>query len=330
MKKILKEARYFKKLKDNKVKCLLCPHECIISDGKRGICRVRLNRGGILYLENYGRISSMGVDPIEKKPLFHFYPGNYIYSMGTYGCNFSCKFCQNWEISQREAEWIYVSPEEAVEAALNKDVIGIAYTYSEPSVWYEYIYDTSILAHEKGLKNVLVSNGYQELEALKELLPYIDAANIDLKAFNNKFYQQICGGTIEPVLESIKLLEGRIHLEVTTLIIPGLNDSEEELRELFSWLSNINANIPLHLNRYFPQYKMTISPTPGKTIEWALKIAREYLNYVYAGNINVNTGSNTYCPECKEEIIIREGYRVIDKTRNGKCSNCGASIYGVF
>jgi len=216
-----REAEYYRKEENNQVKCLLCPHACNISETDNGICGVRRNDNGVLYSENYARISSIGVDPIEKKPLYHFFPGQKILSIGTTGCNFSCSFCQNWRISQEKPELKEMKPEEIIELAKKKNAIGIAYTYSEPSVWFEYVKDTARLAAEEDLKNVIVSNGFINQEPLKELLPYIDAANIDLKSMKNKFYHKYCNGQKEPVIKNIKLMYGNLHVEITTLLITG-------------------------------------------------------------------------------------------------------------
>lgn len=270
--------------------CLLCPQDCHIPDGRLGLCRVRLNESGRLYTLNYGRVSSLGLDPIEKKPLFRFHPGSYILSLGTLGCNLACGFCQNWHISQADAPTEALSPEEAAELAARPHhglmSIGLAYTYSEPSVWAEYILDTAPLARAKGLKNVLVTNGYIREEPLKDLLPWVDAANVDLKSFRGDFYRRHCAGRLEPVLETISRLHGAgVHVEVTTLLIPGENDGEAELRELVDWLAALDPGIPLHLSRYHPAHRFTIPPTPVATIRRACDLARNKLRYVYAGNV---------------------------------------------
>lgn len=295
-------ARYYEKLDDNRIRCLLCPHQCDIRPGHTGICGVRRNPGGTLMAESYGQITSLALDPIEKKPLARFHPGSFILSAGSYGCNFRCPFCQNHTISMNRmqndrqdtcrAGWprsVYISPEDLVEKALElvpEGNIGIAYTYNEPLIAYEYVYDCSRLAHEKGLKNVVVSNGYISMEPLQEILPFIDAFNIDLKSFKDEFYTKICAGMPEPVKNTIKLAAASCHVEVTTLIIPGLNDSEAEMEELSAWLSSISPDIPLHLTRFFPNYKMQDRPpTPPDTIYSLVRIAREHLKYVYTGNL---------------------------------------------
>ncbi len=321
---------FTRKLDQGRVQCQLCPHECNIGDGKSGICGVRINKQGELYTENYGQLSSAAIDPVEKKPLYHFYPGTEILSLGTYGCNFSCDFCQNWSISQEKPNLQRYQPGEIVQIAEEKGVVGIAYTYSEPSVWYEYVFKTSQLAREKGLKNVLVTNGYLNREPLEKLLPYIDGVNIDLKAFNNDFYREYCGGKLQPVMDNIELMNGKVHLEVTTLLITGLNDSEEELDKLFAWLKSINPSIPLHLSRYFPNCRMNKPATPVNKLKQAYEQARGNLNHVYLGNVNLEGSSNTFCPECGEEVITRNVYKVKNKLNHERCPVCNNTIYGEF
>ena len=286
----MKEALYYKKLNDDSVQCLLCPKLCKIKEGKSGFCGARENIGNKLFSNIYSRVSSQGMDPIEKKPLYHFYPGSLILSLGTIGCNFACPFCQNWQISQEHnVPTQNMSPSEAVEKALERSSVGIAYTYSEPMIWYEYVMDTAKLAKEKGLKNVLVTNGYINEKPIKELLPFIDAMNIDLKAFDEKFYKEICKGELEPVLKTIKICSTSCHVEITNLIIPRLNDTTRHFENLVNWIKeNIGADIPLHFSRYFPHYKMkTSSATPIETLEQAYEIAKRKLRYVYLGNIVV-------------------------------------------
>lgn len=326
MKNELKEAMFYEKKENGIVKCFLCPHNCTIKNDKRGVCRVRINKEGVLYSENYGEISSMGVDPIEKKPLYHFYPSNGILSLGTFGCNFSCLFCQNYRISQEKPRTTKQSPAQIVKHAKDRNLMGIAYTYSEPVVWYEFVYETAKKAKNEGLKNVLVTNGYINKEPLQKLSKYLDAANIDLKSFNNDFYKKICGGSIEPVLETIKYLNNKIHLELTTLVVSNQNDSQKELEEIFKWISEINKDIPLHLSRYFPNYKMNDPATKEQTMEQAYQIAKKYLNYVYIGNMRTKKGQNTYCPECGYEVISRHNFNTHSHLKGGKCPKCGKQI----
>ncbi len=280
------EASYYHHEKDYII-CDLCPHKCIIKEGSTGFCRTRLNKDNVLYAENYGMCTSIAIDPIEKKPLYQFYPGHSILSVGTWGCNFSCKFCQNYKISQQKAPMRYIAPQEITKIALSSGEknIGLAYTYSEPLVWYEYVYDTAPLIHKAGLKNVLVTNGFINSLPFNELLPLIDAVNIDLKAFNNDFYSKICSGDISFVKENIKAAVESCHTEITTLIIPGLNDNEAEIASLSEWLASLDADIPLHLSRYFPNYKMKSPPTPIKTMYQMQNAAQKYLKNVYLGNM---------------------------------------------
>ncbi|WAM33542.1 AmmeMemoRadiSam system radical SAM enzyme [Caldicellulosiruptor morganii] len=280
------EARYYEKLENKKVKCRLCPHECVILPGNTGFCRARKNIDGKLYSLNYGYISSIAFDPIEKKPLYHFYPGSTILSIGTFGCSFRCLHCQNYEISQLTPSVFEVDTERLIELAKkDKDCIGIAFTYNEPTIWFEYVVDVAKRFKEEGFKTVLVTNGYLNEEPLLELLDVIDAANIDLKAFNDEFYKKVCSGDLESVKKFIEICSKKIHVEITTLIIPTLNDSEEEMENLAKWLSSIDDRIPLHLTRYFPRYKMTLPPTPKETLYRLREIAKKYLMYVYLGNI---------------------------------------------
>jgi pyruvate formate lyase activating enzyme len=286
----MREALYWQEgtTKDS-VNCLLCPQMCVIAQNKKGFCRVRQNLEGRLYTLNYGKCSSYGMDPIEKKPLYHFYPGSYIFSVGTFGCNMGCGFCQNWRIAHGEPDTIDISPEKLVEIASgdfqSRRSIGIAYTYSEPFMWYEFIRDTAPLARQAGLKNVLVTNGFINPEPLSELLPFIDAMNIDVKGFNEKYYNHTCAGNLEPVLRTVEKANSNCHVEVTTLLVTGLNDSEEEISALADWLAGVNKDIPLHLSRYFPNYKMELPPTPLATMERAREIAQQKLKYVYLGNV---------------------------------------------
>jgi pyruvate formate lyase activating enzyme len=295
-------AMYYERLDRQRVGCFLCPHNCNIPSGHTGICGVRYNHDGTLIAESYGRITALALDPIEKKPLSRFHPGSYIHSAGSYGCNLKCSFCQNHSISMERTRedrkdpfltgrrrWVYIPPENLVEKALDlvsEGNIGIAYTYNEPLISYEYVYDCSRLAHEKGLKNALVTNGYISREPFLELLPYIDAINIDLKSFRDEFYTKICGGSPQYVKNTIEAAAESCHVEVTTLIIPGLNNSPDEMKELAAWLASINPEIPLHLSRFFPNYRMLDRPpTPPQTIYSLVSVAREYLKYVYTGNL---------------------------------------------
>ena len=284
---MLYDALFYEKL-DEKVKCYLCPHHCVISEGKFGLCSVRTNAGGALKTINYGEITAMALDPIEKKPLYHFEPGSKILSVGSFGCNFSCGFCQNYSIAHHRAESKYYAPHELVDIIANiKDNIGIAFTYNEPSIWYEYVYDTSKLLKEKhpDFKVVLVTNGYIESEPLAKLLPYVDAMNIDLKSFNQDFYKKECRGDLDYVKRTIEEAYKKCHVEITTLLISGFNDSMKEVEEIAAYLSSLDKSIPLHLSRYFPNYKMDRPPTDISVMIKAKDIAKKYLDYVYLGNV---------------------------------------------
>ncbi|HDS09659.1 MAG TPA: AmmeMemoRadiSam system radical SAM enzyme, partial [Firmicutes bacterium] len=258
-----KEALHYEKNADGSVQCLLCPHKCSIVSGRSGVCRIRKNIDGTLFSLNYGEVTSIAVDPIEKKPLYHFYPGTDILSAGTFGCNFKCDFCQNWEISQETPPSQYISPDKLVEIAVQEDSFAVAYTYSEPMVWFEYVLESSKLGKEKGLKNVLVTNGYINKNPLLELTSVIDAMNIDLKGIKDEFYHNHPKGTLNPVLETIKTsFEQGVHIEITNLIIPGCNDSREDIEELVDFVAAVSPDIPMHFSRYFPHYKMDREPTP--------------------------------------------------------------------
>lgn len=281
------KAKYYEKLND-KIHCFLCPHNCVIEDGHFGKCKVRTNEQGELFTINYGEITAKALDPIEKKPLYYFKPSTRILSVGSFGCNFTCTFCQNYSISQAVVESEFTSKEELVQTSLDiKDNIGIAFTYNEPSIWYEYVYDSAKLLKQtdKNSSVVLVTNGYISEEPLKELLPYVDAMNIDLKSFDNKYYNEICGGSIKPVLKNIEMAAKTCHVEITTLLVSGENDNLENVEEIAKFLSNINKDIPLHLSRYFPRYKLNNPPTDIKFMYEAEEMARRYLNRVSLGNV---------------------------------------------
>lgn len=321
---MLHSAMYYK-TKGDQIECLLCPHHCLIKKGQFGLCSVRSNQDGQLKTINYGEVTTMAIDPIEKKPLYHFKPGTNILSVGSFGCNFSCDFCQNYSIAQYKAESQYLSSEELIEKCVNwEDNIGIAFTYNEPSIWYEYIYDTAKKLKEShpDFQIVLVTNGYIEPEPLEKLLPYIDAMNIDLKSFQEDYYKKVCGGSLEPVLRTIEKASQRCHVEITTLLVSGLNDSEEEVREIASFLGNLNKDIPLHLARYYPTYKMDRPATDLKIMLEAKEIAKQYLNYVYIGNV-ASADRSTYCPGCGKLLVGRDGLLVISHFDQNLCPNCG-------
>jgi pyruvate formate lyase activating enzyme len=312
------------------LRCGLCPHSCFLRDGETGKCAVRGSAGGQPVLSCYARLSALAVDPIEKKPLYHFFPGRTIVSAGFFGCNLRCPFCQNYQISQEfRSGGAKTPPEELVALALRENSLGIAYTYSEPLVHFEYLSETARQARSKGLKNVLVSNGYLNKEPAEELLPLFDAANIDLKSFSGGFYREELGGSLEPVLRFIELAAAALHLEITTLIIPGKNDSPGEMAEISAFLAALNQDIPLHLSCYYPRYKYTVSSSTYEDLAPLLEAARKKLNYVYPGN--VARESNTLCPGCGELLIRRRGYAVQTRgLKNGECPRCGRKIFGVF
>lgn len=282
-----KEAMFYEKLKD-KTHCKLCPHNCVIENGHYGKCNVRTNEDGKLYTINYGEITSAALDPIEKKPLYYFRPKTMIFSVGSFGCNFKCSFCQNYSISQFKAKSEYVPPEGLVNAILTiKDNIGVAYTYNDPSIWYEYVYDSSKLLKETNPDSVvvLVTNGYINEEPLRKLLPYVDAMNIDLKSFNEEYYKKLCGGRLEPVLKAIEIAAKSCHVEITTLLVSGENDKLKEVEEIAKFLSTVDKDIPLHLSRYFPRYNLENPPTDISFMYEAEAVAKSYLNRVKLGNI---------------------------------------------
>ncbi len=334
----LQEASYYRQLGGGVVQCNLCPHQCVLAPGERGICRVRENIQGKLYSLVYNKPVSIHLDPIEKKPLFHFLPGTTTYSVATVGCNLRCLYCQNWEISQSSPEDIKSvnrTPEQLVDEALVSGAQSIAYTYSEPTVFYEYMLATAKLAHKKGLKNVVISAGYINPEPLKELCKYVDAIKIDLKAFNNSFYKRIVGGELEPVLQSLKVIkEQGIWLEIVYLVIPGENDNPEEIKDMAQWIKeNLGENIPLHFSRFHPTYKLiNLPPTPKETVKKLRQIAIDQgLKYVYTGNLGDWETESTYCPNSQEIAIQRQGFFIIeeDNIKNGLCPD-GEIIPGVW
>lgn len=283
----MKEALYYEKLDGRRTHCRLCPHECVIRDGARGFCGIRANKGGILYAESYGKATSIALDPVEKKPLYRYHPGEYILSLGTSGCNFRCQFCQNYSISQDLSAPVRdVTPDQVVKKAEEAGSFGIAYTYNEPFIWYEFVIDTARLAVSRGFCNVLVTNGFVNPQPLEEILPYIGAMNIDLKSMDDDFYKRVCAGRLEPVLGTIKRASRSCHVELTNLIIPTLNDSEDAIGGLVDWVfKEVGPETPLHFSRYFPCYKMSLPPTPVETLKMAEKIAKRKLKYVYLGNV---------------------------------------------
>ena len=325
----MREASLYAKMPGKAVSCNLCQRRCYLKDGETGFCRVRQNIGGTLQSLNYGKCVSYCNDPIEKKPFYHFMPGSQVFSFAAAGCNFRCEHCQNWEISQpAQAFGQELSPARLVGLALAHRSAGIAYTYTEPTIFYEYAADTAVLARKRGLYNVFVTNGYQTPETINDAA-WLDAARIDLKAFSDKFYKEVCGGAhLEPVLKSIKLLHSRMHIEIITLLIPTLNDSDDEIRALSKWVATLGKGIPLHFTGYYPSNRMALPATPGSTLLRARKIAMEEgLNFVYTGNRPGDGGENTICPGCGFCVIKRFGFEVMENhLADGKCPRCGARM----
>ena len=330
------QSQFFETDEAGTVSCLLCPHKCTLTHDKRGNCGVRINIEGSLFSENYGKVSALHFDPIEKKPLYHFFPGRTILSVGTFGCNLECRFCQNYEISQAKSGSFHrisqYLPDELIKMAKSRrDNLGISFTYNEPTVWYEYMYDIARLAKENDMYTVMVTNGFINQAPLEKLLPFMDAFNVDLKAFTEDFYRKYTSSRLSPVLESIsRIRKAGKHLEITNLIIPGLNDDLEAFGKMIRWILNeTGKDTVLHLSRYFPMYKMTIRSTPVSTLEKLYHIAEKHLDHVFLGNVGINgMGKNTVCPDCGNIIIIREGYQisVSGLMAGGTCSRCQKKI----
>lgn len=359
----LHEARFYETLPDGHVLCTLCPHDCRIPDGGRGACAVRYAMGGKLYTLVYDKVVTREIDPVEKKPLFHFYPGSSAYSMATVGCNLRCAFCQNWDISQWPKEHLAkhaapeggeratepicpslaeleraipgepVTPRDVVEAARRTGCRSIAYTYIEPTVFYELAYDTAKLARAEGIKNIFVTNGFIGEAALRELATVLDAANIDLKFFKDESYRRISRARLQPILDAIRLYhELGVWVEVTTLVVPGLNDSEDELRSIAEFVRSVGVEVPWHVSQFYPAYRMLDRPpTPLATLRRAAEIGREVgLRYVYEGNVPGERGENTYCYQCRALLVDRYGFYIRqNRIRRGACPDCGAKIDGV-
>ena len=325
----MKEAYFYEKLDNDKVICKLCPHNCVIGEGKVGLCGVRKNIDGSLYSLNYGEITALSLDPIEKKPLFHFYPSSNILSVGTWGCNLTCQWCQNWQISQRHPSVRKLFPEELLKIALqNKDrSIGVAFTYSEPSVFFEYIKDFFDILKSNDLKIVLVTNGYINLEPLEEIIPYVDAFNIDVKVYDEKISRLFTSASLENVKKTVEFVYDKSHLELTTLVVPTINDNVKKFEEECEWIASISKDIPLHISRYYPSYEFDADPTSFETLKNFYEMAKSYLNYVYVGNAYQLDLENTYCPECGALLIERDGYNVkFVNCEKGKCTKCGKMI----
>jgi pyruvate formate lyase activating enzyme len=323
----MKQALFYEKLNGD-VQCNLCPRNCKISQNNRGICDVRENKNGELFSLVYGKIASMNVDPIEKKPLFHFAPGTDCLSIATVGCNLKCSFCQNWEISHpKEIVGKELSPEEIIEFNNKYNSPGIAYTYTEPTVFYEYALDIMKLAKKQGLYNIWVSNGFTNIEPIKKIAKYLDAINVDMKG-DIEFYQKLCGIPNEdPIRQALKEYKKQnVWIEITNLIIPGYNDKSEQIENLVKWIKeNLSVNTPIHFSRFYPQYQLTnVKPTPVETLEKAVEIAKKHLNYVYLGNVPGNKHENTYCPKCNSLVIERFGLKI--KKFSLKCNKCGEHV----
>ena len=328
MKNNPKEALYWEKREGTEVQCRLCPHGCRIKEGKTGFCRVRRNRGGRLYATTYGRVAAAGLDPIEKKPLYHFHPGSMILSLGQAGCTFHCDFCQNYHMLSADIPLQDLPPGEAVQLAAEKGSFAIAYTYNEPWVGYEYVFETSETAREAGLKNVLVTNGYYMEEPFEDLAPYVDAMNIDLKSIREDFYATYTSGELEPVRRTTeRALELGIHVELTNLLITGLNDSEEDVGGLVDYVAGLGRDIPLHLSRYRPAYRMDRPPTPPDVMLRAYQTASDSLDFVYLGNMAGGEGTDTVCPRCGTLLVSRRGFSAqLHALEESACSACGKEV----
>lgn len=336
---MIKEAMLYHHLDEGRVECALCAHHCQVAPGKFGVCGVRENRDQKLVTHVYGEVIAAHVDPIEKKPLYHFLPGSTSFSIATAGCNFRCPFCQNWQISQvtkkdREfREGYRLSPEEIVQQACSRGCRSISYTYTEPTIFFEYAYDTARLGRKAGLANVFVTNGYMTAESLETIKPYLDAANVDLKAFRDETYKKVCGARLEPVLDSIRLMRKLgIWVEVTTLVVPAMNDGDDELADIARFIAAVGPDIPWHISRFHPDYKYTDArATPLATLKKAFSMGKEAgLEYVYIGNV-WGESEDTRCPKCHRLVLRRSGFYVEENTiKDGKCPDCGTSIAGVF
>jgi pyruvate formate lyase activating enzyme len=335
---MIKEAMLYEKGEDEKLKCNVCAHHCTIAESRYGICRTRQNRAGKLYTLIYSSVSSAHVDAIEKKPLYHFFPGSLAFSLGTVSCNFKCKHCQNFEISHAsvrerdiDAHTVDMSPEEAVRRAKDSGCDSISWTYNEPTIWFEYTYDCARIAKKAGLYTVYVTNGYISEDALNEISPFLDAANVDVKAFSEDFYKNISGAKLEPVLDTCRrMYEKKIHLELTYLIIPRHNDTDAEIKNFSSWVVDLNPSIPVHFSRFYPMHLMLdVPPTPVETLERAHDIAKEAgVEYVYIGNVYGHKYENTFCPECETLLIERKGYNIRKIISQPRCPepSCGKEI----
>lgn len=328
------EARFYERVDDD-IRCFLCPHHCIILEGKTGICNVRRNIQGQLIAETFENLSAVNFDPVEKKPLYHYYPGRMVLSLGSKGCNMRCKCCQNWQISQAPTQGFAfdrtMTPMEVVKLARTRESnIGVAYTYNEPTVWFEYMLDIARLVKFDGFKNIMVSNGFINTKPLLELLYYLDAFNIDLKGFSEDFYRKFTGATLQPVLQTLQnIRKAGKHLEITFLVVPEWNDNDAEFRGMVSWISNeLGEETVLHLSRYHPAFKLDLAPTSALKLQDLYGVAREKLKYVYVGNIQMKDCQNTMCSKCGKLVIQRTGYQVNTEflTSKGACLYCGNPV----
>lgn len=334
----MKAALLYKKIDGNRIQCQLCPHRCTLIEEQLGVCRVRKNIAGELFSLNYDRVTTTHLDPIEKKPLYHFLPGSSSFSLATMGCNFSCKFCQNHFLSVVVEEDAIcgdpITPGQLVEAAQKSGSASISYTYSEPTIYFELMLDTARLAKEAGLKNVMITNGYMTPEALEMIAPYLDAANVDIKSFSEDFYLKYCGGRLVPILETVKAMKKKgIWVEITTLLIPEVNTDKKEIHDLASFIAGVDVDIPWHISRFFPQHRLLDIPiTPTEAIYRALQTGKKLgIKYLYGGNIASDDWSNTGCPGCGALLIQRSGYQTsLLHLQKGKCDRCGQPIPGVW
>jgi pyruvate formate lyase activating enzyme len=323
----LKEAAYYEKLDGGKVHCHLCPQECKINDGRKGFCRARSNNGGVLYSDIYEQVLAAHLDPIEKKPLYHFHPGKPVFSIGTRGCNQRCDFCQNWEMVETDSPGTRITSDEVAAIAGRDGSIGIAYTYNEPLIWFEFVLECAKKVRERGLKNVLVTNGSVNPEPLEELLPYVDAMNIDLKSMDPGFYKKICQSKLEPVLATIRRAKRSCHVEITNLLIPSHNDSDGLIGLLVDFVAELGRDTPLHFSAYYPCYKMTVEPTPVATLRRARDIAARKLDFVYMGNVRAEDAGTSCCPGCGAPVVERDGYSTDPSGLDGgRCASCGSDL----
>lgn len=315
----------FSKPEGEHVRCMLCPNLCLVASGKTGRCLGRKNIDGKLYAVNYGRVVSVAMDPVEKKPLYHFHPGQELLSVATYGCNLLCPFCQNWGISQRVAPTRYIGPEELVKLAREEGAFGVAFTYTEPLIWFEYLIDAGTQLRAAGLATVLVTNGMVNKEPLDELLPLVDAMNVDLKSIRPGFYADYVKGSLDAVLDTIRRARKVCHVELTNLLIPGCNDTDEEMRELVDFVGGLGRDTVLHFSRYFPRHRASAPPTPEARLGRAAEIARERLDYVYLGNVSAEAKHrDTFCPQCGRKLVDRSHYTgQVVGIEQGKCVGCG-------